>query len=161
MAHVLQHLDQPYKIMDFIPYGYDERQYCSPGFDLPIGCLMRTPHGEYPEYHTSADDLHFIRAESMQATFALCLKVFHLIENNYTPFSHNPYCEPQLGKRGLYRSVAGQSEGALREMALLWVMNLADGHHSLLDIASRSQMPFEAISAAAYALSEHGLLKLN
>jgi aminopeptidase-like protein len=158
MAHVLQHLQETYKIIDFYPYGYDERQYCSPGFNLPIGCLMRTPHGEYPEYHTSADNLEFVRADALVNALAICLKTFFVLENERTPINTNPYCEPQLGKRGLYRAVAGQKEGASREMALLWVLNLADGHHSLLDIADRAQMPFESIHAAASALSDHGLL---
>jgi aminopeptidase-like protein len=158
MAHVLQHLGETYKIIDFFPYGYDERQYCSPGFDLPVGCLMRTPHGEYPEYHTSADDLEFVHGDALVNTLAICLKMFFVLENEHTPVSTNPYCEPQLGKRGLYRAVAGQKEGAAGEMALLWVLNLADGRHSLLDIADRAQMPFESIHAAACALSDHGLL---
>ncbi|MEX5216524.1 MAG: DUF4910 domain-containing protein [Nitrospiraceae bacterium] len=158
MVHVLQHLQETYKIIDFYPYGYDERQYCSPGFNLPVGCLMRTPHGEYPEYHTSADNLEFVRADALVNTLTICLKTFFVLENERTPINTNPYCEPQLGKRGLYRAVAGQKEGASREMALLWALNLADGHHSLLDIADRAQMPFESIHAAASALSDHGLL---
>ncbi|HJR76064.1 MAG TPA: DUF4910 domain-containing protein [Nitrospiraceae bacterium] len=158
MAHVLHHQQQPYKVIDFFPYGYDERQYCSPGFNLPVGCLMRTPHGEYPEYHTSADDLQFVHEDSMWEMLVLSLRTFFVLENDRTPVSTNPYCEPQLGKRGLYRAVAGQTEGALREMALLWVLNLADGRHSLLDIADRAQMSFESIYSAACALSEHGLL---
>ena len=119
---------------------------------------MRTPHGEYPEYHTSADNLEFVHADALVNTLAICLKTFFVLENECTPISTNPYCEPQLGKRGLYRAVAGQKEGAAREMALLWVLNLADGRHSLLDIADRARMPFEVIHAAACALSDHGLL---
>jgi aminopeptidase-like protein len=119
---------------------------------------MRTPHGEYPQYHTSADNLAFVQPEALKNTLELCLKTFFVLENNSTPISLNPYCEPQLGKRGLYRAIAGQTEGALKEMALLWVLNLADGQHSLLDIADRAQMPFESIYSAACALSSHGLL---
>ena len=158
MVHVLHHRSERYKVIDFSPYGYDERQYCSPGFNLPIGCLMRTPHGEYPEYHTSADNLKFVHPNALVNTLTICLKTFFVLENERTPISTNPYCEPQLGKRGLYRAIAGQTEGAAREMALLWVLNLADGHHSLLDIADRAQMPFESIHAAAHALSDQGLL---
>jgi aminopeptidase-like protein len=159
MAHVLHHQQESYKIMDFSPYGYDERQYCSPGFNLPVGCLMRTPHGEYPEYHTSADNLEFVQDEAMCKVLSLCLKLFFVIENDRIPTSMNPYCEPQLGKRGLYRAIAGQQEGAVKEMALLWVLNLADGRHSLLDIADRAHMSFESVYLAASALSDHGLLK--
>jgi aminopeptidase-like protein len=159
MAHVLHHQAEPYKIIDFFPYGYDERQYCSPGFNLPVGCLMRTPHGEYPEYHTSADNLEFVLEESMRKVLILSLRTFFVLENDRRPISMNPKCEPQLGKRGLYRAIAGQTEGALKEMALLWVLNLADGRHSLLDIADRAQMSFESVYSAACALSDHGLLR--
>ena len=158
MAHVLHHQPDPYKVIDFFPYGYDERQYCSPGFNLPVGCLMRTPHGEYTEYHTSADNLDFVRDEAMSKILVLCLKICFVIENDRIPTSLNPYCEPQLGRRGLYRAIAGQHEGAVKEMALLWVLNLADGRHSLLDIAERAQMSFESVYLAASALSDHGLL---
>jgi aminopeptidase-like protein len=157
-SHVLRHSHESYKIIDFFPYGYDERQYCSPGFNLPVGCLMRTPHGEYSEYHTSADNLEFVRSESLHNTLSLCLKIFFVLENDRIPVSLSPYCEPQLGKRGLYRAVAGQKEGALQEMALLWVLNLADGQHSLLDIANKACMPFDLIHTATKALSDHGLL---
>lgn len=155
---MLQYSNEPYKIIEFFPYGYDERQYCSPGFDLPVGCLMRTPHGEYSEYHTSADDLEFVRSGALHNTLSLCLKILFVLENDRIPISLNPYCEPQLGKRGLYRAVAGQKEGALQEMALLWVMNLADGRHSLLDIANKARMPFDVVHMAAKELSDHGLL---
>jgi aminopeptidase-like protein len=158
MDHVLRHQQESYKIIDFFPYGYDERQYCSPGFNLPVGCLMRTPHSEYPEYHTSADNLEFVHDEAMWKILLLSLKTFFVVENDRTPTGTNPYCEPQLGKRGLYRAIAGQHEGAVKEMALLWVLNLADGRHSLLDIADRAQMSFESIYSAACALSDHGLL---
>ena len=156
-AHVLQYSDEPYKIIDFFPYGYDERQYCSPGFNLPVGCLMRTPHGEYSEYHTSADDLDFVRPRSLHNTLSLCLRFLSVLENDRIPVSLSPYCEPQLGKRGLYRTVAGQKEGALRKWPSVGA-NLADGRHSLLDIANRARMPFDVIHAAANALSDHGLL---
>jgi aminopeptidase-like protein len=158
-THVLRHSGKPNQVIDFFPYGYDERQYCSPGFNLPVGCLMRTPHGQYPEYHTSADNLDFIHPESLEDTLRLSLEILCVLENNGTYRTTNPYGEPQLGKRGLYRSVGGQKEGALNEMALLWVLNLSDGQHSLLDIAERAGTPFETIYAAAQALAHHGLLR--
>lgn len=158
-SHVLRYSGKPHHVVDFYPYGYDERQYCSPGFNLPVGCLMRTPHGQYPEYHTSADNLDFLRPESLEDTLATCLTILCVLESNRTYHSTNPHCEPQLGKRGLYRAVGGQKEGALNEMALLWVLNLSDGRHSLLDIAERAGMPFETIHAAADALADHGLLR--
>ena len=60
VPRVLKDADVDFEVIDFFPYGYDERQYCSPGFDLPVGCLMRTPHGQFPEYHTSADNMDFL-----------------------------------------------------------------------------------------------------
>ena len=159
MAHVLKHYGQSYRIIDFFPYGYDERQYCSPGFTLPVGCFMRSPHAEYPEYHTSADNLEFVTPEALQNSLAILLKVMYVIENDAVLVSTNPYCEPQLGRRGLYRAIAGQKEGALQEMALLWVLNMADGHHTLLDMAERADTPFEAIHAAAQALKNCELVR--
>lgn len=157
-VHVLRHSERPRQIIAFFPYGYDERQYCSPGFNLPVGCLMRTPHGQYPEYHTSADNLDFVRPEALEDTLQTCLKILYVLENNRTYRSTNPYGEPQLGKRGLYRTVGGQKEGAVDAMALLWVLNLSDGQHSLLDIAERAGSSFESIHAAAETLALHGLL---
>ena len=159
MAHVLRHAGDPFDIIDFFPYGYDERQYCSPGFNLPIGCLMRTPHGEYPEYHSSADNLDFVKRESLAQSYARCLEVFELLEGNRTYMNQNPKCEPQLGRRGLYRAVAGQQEKQSKELALLWVLNASDGRHALLDIAERAELPFRRVQDAVEALVEVGLLK--
>lgn len=157
--HVLKHRGPGNKVVDFSPYGYDERQYCSPGFNLPIGCFMRTTHGEYPEYHTSADNLEFVSPAALHDSLEILLQAVYAIENDVVPLSLNPYCEPQLGKRGLYRAIAGQKEGAQKEMALLWVLNLSDGEHTLLDIAERADVPFEIIHAAARALTECKLLE--
>jgi aminopeptidase-like protein len=158
VAHVLKHSGQEYEIIDFFPYGYDERQYGSPGFNLPVGCLMRTPHGRYPEYHTSADDLAFIRPECLADSFKKYLAVIEVLENNRIYMNLNPKCEPQLGKRGLYRLMGGDRETGFDQMSLLWVLNLSDGNHSLLDIADRSGYEFTMIRNAAEALREHGLL---
>jgi aminopeptidase-like protein len=145
--------------VEFSPYGYDERQFCSPGFNLPVGCLMRTPHGCFPEYHTSADNLHFVRPEHLAESFVRCREIIDLLDNNRTFFNLNPKCEPQLGKRGLYGSIGGAAGGRTRELALLWVLNGSDGENSLLDIAERSGLPFNAVAAAARELEQHGLLK--
>jgi aminopeptidase-like protein len=159
MAHVLKHSGEPYRIIDFFPYGYDERQYCSPGFDLPVGCFMRTPHGQYPEYHSSADNLDFVKVESLAQSYRRCLDVFELLEGNRRYLNQNPKCEPQLGRRGLYRAVAGQQEKQWTELALFWVLNGSDRHHTLLDIAERADLPFGKIKSAAEALLDVGLLK--
>jgi aminopeptidase-like protein len=158
-AHVLRHCDVSSSVVDFSPYGYDERQYCSPGFDLPVGCFMRTPHGEYREYHTSADDMSFVTPASLAASLRTCQAIVEVLEDNLTYVNQNPKGEPQLGKRGLYRTLGGGLDRASREMAMLWVLNLSDGRHSLLDIADRAGLQFTAVRDAAATLADHGLLK--
>jgi aminopeptidase-like protein len=161
MVHVLQHAASSPKIIDFFPYGYDERQYCSPGFNLPVGLFQRGQFATFPEYHTSADNLDFIKPEHLAASYRMILGAMDIIENNYWPKSTAPKCEPQLGRRGLYSGVGGDKEGPARNMALLWVLNLADGRHSLLDIAERAKMPFGVISDAARLLEQHALVGLS
>ena len=146
-------------VIDFFPYGYDERQFCSPAFNLPVGCVMRTPHGRYPEYHTSADDLILCSSSELSESFTTCVSVLDILEHNKTYINLNPKCEPQLGKRGLYRAVGGQVEDAVDELAMLWILNLSDGTYSLLDIADRSGYRFESIKKAAHTLLQHNLLK--
>jgi aminopeptidase-like protein len=160
VLHVLKHTGQEYTVLEFSPYGYDERQFCSPGFNLPVGCLMRTPYGQYPQYHTSADDLDFIQPQALADSFSKCLAVMYLLEHNRTYVNQNPHCEPQLGKRGLYRSLGGQTHEGINELALLWTLNLSDGRHSLLDIAERAGLEFTQIKNAADALLEHDLLRV-
>ena len=157
--HVLKHSGSDFRVIDFFPYGYDERQYCSPGFDLPVGCFMRTPHGEYPEYHSSADNLDFVKAGTLADSFTKCKSVFEVLENNLAYLNQSSKCEPQLGRRGLYRAVAGQQEKQSRELTLLWALNGSDGKNTLLDIADRAGIPFSQIYAAAMELVEVGLLK--
>jgi len=146
-------------VEEFVPFGYDERQYCSPGFDLPVGSLTRTPYGRYPQYHTSADDLVFVRPEALAGSLRLYLEVVNVLESNRRYLNLNPKCEPQLGRRGLYRTIGGDDHGRERELALLWVLNLSDGRHDLLDIAERSGMPFAAIQDAVRSLQDAELLR--
>jgi aminopeptidase-like protein len=159
VLHLLASSGAPHNVRDFSPYGYDERQYCSPGFNLPVGCLNRTQHGKFPEYHTSADNLSFVTPEALLETFRFCLSVFRLLESNLTYVNLNPKCEPQLGRRGLYRLMGGLPDAGARELAMLWTLNLSDGDHSLLDIAERSGLRFEAIAQAADALRKSELLR--
>ena len=159
VAHVLRHAGRPHEIIEFSPYGYDERQFCSPGIDLAVGSLTRTPYGRYPEYHTSADDLGLIRPEYLAGSFQTYLAVFNVLENNQNYVNLNPKCEPQLGRRGLYRQLGGNVANNDAELAMLWVLNLSDGDHALLDIAERAGMPFERIAAAAGLLLRNDLLK--
>jgi aminopeptidase-like protein len=158
-AHVLKHSGQAHEILEFSPYGYDERQYCSPGIDLSVGRLSRTPHGTFPEYHTSADNLEFVHADKLGEALAVSMEILSVLESNKTFVNLNPKCEPQLGKRGLYRMVGGTVDAGVSEMAMLWVLNQSDGKNSLLDIAERSGMRFDAVGKAAEALEEHKLLR--
>jgi aminopeptidase-like protein len=158
-AHVLRHSGEPFEILEFSPYGYDERQYCSPGFNLPVGCLMRSVWGTFPEYHTSADDLEFVQPQFLSESFRACSSILDVLEKNRRYQNLNPYCEPQLGRRGLYGSKGGEVIGA-DVNARLWVLNLSDGEHSLLDIAERSGLSFPLLSGAADLLCQKGLLSV-
>jgi len=159
VAHVLLHCGEAAEVLEFSPYGYDERQYCSPGFNLPVGCLMRSVWGTFPEYHTSADNLDFIHPEQLAKSLRACVAMVDVLENNGRYRNQLPYCEPQLGKRDLYRSTGG--EGITQEInARLWVLNFSDGEHTLLEIADRSGIPFHLIRKAAQLLSQAGLLSL-
>jgi aminopeptidase-like protein len=157
-AHVLRHSGE-HALLDFVPYGYDERQYCSPGFDLAVGCLTRTPNGKYPEYHTSADNPEFVRPESLVDSLRAVEAILNILEHDGRYRNLNPFCEPQLGRRGLYTGVAGRTQLPGFELALLWVLNQSDGEHRLLDIADRSGIGFEIIHSAATALAAKGLLQ--
>jgi len=158
VEHVLRHSGHDFKMLEFTPYGYDERQYCSPGINLPVGSFMRTPNGCYAQYHTSADDLTFVTPSALGESLLLLLRIIQVLEENGCYMNLNPKCEPQLGRRGLYRQMGGVTHAAAREMAMLWILNLSDGEHDLLDIAFRSGIPFDQISQAAYLLREAGLL---
>jgi aminopeptidase-like protein len=155
-AHVLG-IAGKHAILDFIPYGYDERQYCSPGFDLPVGCLTRTPNGKFPEYHTSDDNLEFVKADSLEDSLGKALAIIEVLENDRTYINLSPKCEPQLGRRGLYRNTGGTSPAGY-EMAMLWVLNMSDGRHSLLDISEKAKLRFATVRAAADALHKASLL---
>ena len=159
VTEVLKRSGEVFEIREFSPYGYDERQFCSPGFNLPVGCFMRTPHGQFPEYHTSADNLNLVQPQQLAASFSKCAAILHILEHNRRYLNQNPKCEPQLGKRGIYSQIGGQADGKLQELAMLWVLNLSDGSHSLLDIAEKSDLGFPLIHDAACTLQEHGLLR--
>ncbi len=159
MRYVLETSGRPHEIREFTPYGYDERQFCSPGFDLGVGSLSRTPYAGYPEYHTSADDLDFVTPEAMEDTLAVCREAFAVLDRNRRYVNLSPYGEPQLGRRGLYGALGGRSDAQEAQMAMLWVLSLSDGEHGLLDVAERAGLPFDTVVAAADALHGAGLVK--
>lgn len=155
---VLRDTGRDHEILDFSPWGYDERQFGSPGINLPVGRLTRTPNGCYPEYHTSADNLALVSPPALEEMLGLYMNVINVIENNGRYRNLNPFGEPQLGRRGLYRKLGGQQDIGLHQNAMLWALNFSDGSHSLLDIAERSGLPFAAIAHAVQDLVGAGLL---
>ncbi|MGF7004716.1 DUF4910 domain-containing protein [Aminobacter sp. BE322] len=159
MAHVLGRGHDGAKLVDFSPYGYDERQFCSPGFNLPVGLFQRSAFGTFPQYHTSADDLDFIRPEHLAGSHRIVMEAIEIVEGDWTPLSLCPQGEPQLGRRGLYAALGGDKATGLSAMGLLWVLNLADGENSLLAMAERSGLAFGELAAAAELLRTHGLVK--
>jgi aminopeptidase-like protein len=179
VKQVLTESGAPHRLIDFFPYGYDERQYCSPGIDLPVGCFMRSQHGTFPEYHTSADNLDFIQPEYLADSLDKVLRVIEAVEKGTIAKEsssdsrsaadvtskggpagaqrcfHNlkPKGEPQLGKYGIYEALHGDV------MPALWVLNFSDGQHSLADIAARAALPFDKVARASDILITRGLLK--
>jgi aminopeptidase-like protein len=155
---VLQAHHPDAKLLPFLPWGYDERQFCSAGLNLPVGRLTRTPNGEFPEYHTSADNPDFVRPAELAEAWLLCLRIFDALEQDRVYLNLAPNGEPQLGRRGLYRTTGGHQQIPERQLALLWVLNQSDGRHSLRDIAERAGLPLPIIESAADDLEAAGLL---
>jgi aminopeptidase-like protein len=158
MEIVLRDSGADHRVLPWEPWGGDERQFCAPGFDLPVGTLMRTPHGEFSGYHTSADGMEQIRPAALAGAVEACLKLFDVLETNRRYVNLSPFGEPQLGRRGLYRSAGGAVETPEDERALLWVLNQSDGRSSLIDIARRSGLTYEAVARAAERLERAELL---
>ncbi|HZQ46336.1 MAG TPA: DUF4910 domain-containing protein, partial [Verrucomicrobiae bacterium] len=147
VEHVLRSAKGEFDLLDFSPYGYDERQYCSPGVNLPVGCFMRTPNGKYPQYHTSADNLDLVSGPAMAESVQRLLSVAGVLEKNHRYLNLNPKCEPQLGRRGLYRQMGG-TNSKRQEEAMLWVLNFSDGKTSMLEIAERAGLEFSELDEA-------------
>ena len=158
---VLSRTEKNYVIEDFFPTGSDERQYCSPGFDLPVGSLMRTRYGKYKEYHTSADNRDFISFDAMEKSVQKYLEIIDVMENNFTFVNKLPYCEPQLGKRNLYPTLGSQKDTAEFVSALMWILNLSDGSNDLIAISRRSNLPFKLLSEASQKLIEIELIEIK
>jgi aminopeptidase-like protein len=158
-AYVLEHRGEPFSIQEFIPYGYDERQFCSPAFDLPMGSLLRTPNGCFPQYHTSADDLSLVTPDALAGSLDCADAILQLVDQNTTCVNLQPKGEPRLGPRGLYPPSGKPGEPSPETLALLWVLNFSDGSHDLLAIAQRAALPFRIIRDAADSLAKVGLIE--
>ena len=158
--HVLHQYSEKvaHEVIDFFPFGSDERQYCSPGFDLPVGSAVRGMYGKYPEYHTSLDNKSLMSFRALEEMFDIYCSMVDVIENDVFLENTNPHCEPQLGKRGVYPTTGGEKHG--KEIhAMLWVLNLSDGNNSLRDIQKISGIDIGLINKAADVLKNCGLLK--
>jgi aminopeptidase-like protein len=156
--HVLQHAGKPYRVLDYYPAGSDERQYCSPGFNLPVGSLMRSTWDQFPEYHTSADDLSFVTADALGESLEMYYRIVEALEAAETFCTTVPYCEPQLSPRGLYPTT-----GALRNVAqsrrdMMFLLNWCDGQDDLLAGADRIERPIWVLRPIVDKLVGHDLL---
>jgi aminopeptidase-like protein len=158
MNHALRCSGLNPTVIEFSPYGYDERQFCSPGFNLPVGLFQRSRFGAIPQYHTSADNLEFIRPEHLRDSYRVIADAIEAIECDETYRGTVLKGEPQLGRRGLYGAIGGDKNSAAANMAMLWILNLSDGSHSLLDIAERADLPFAVVQRTAELLRRHDLL---
>ena len=155
--HILGRRSAENRVINFSPYGYDERQFGSPGIDLPVGRLTRSVNGGYPEYHSSADNLDLVTEERLAESVEVVTEIVQTLDANRYFVNQEPYCEPQLGRRGLYRTTGGSGIPD-RESAMLWLLNQSDGDNCLLDIAEKSGIGFDSIAAMAEELREAGLL---
>jgi aminopeptidase-like protein len=158
--HVLQASGAAARVVDFEPYGYDERQFCSPGFDLPIGRLTRSPNSAYPEYHTSADDLSLVDPAALAESIRVLAGIVAALDANRVVVNIAGKGEPRLGKRGLYGNIGGNAPAEF-ERALLWVLSLGDGKHDLLAMAARSALDVRLLARAAAALERAGLVRMQ
>ena len=157
-THVLKNTEEHFKLYSFLERGSDERQYCSPGVDLPIGVLMRSKYGTYPEYHTSLDNLNFVTSDALLGSLKKYLDCLDAINHNHTYKSVN-CCEPQLGKRGLYPNISTRDSAAkVRQMMNL--LAYTDGTRDLLAIAEKLACSIFELIPLAELLHSHGLLEI-
>jgi aminopeptidase-like protein len=159
IGHVLKHAAPQARVIDFFPYGYDERQYNSPGFRMDVGLFQRSQFATFPEYHTSADNLDFIRPEHLETSLRIVAETIQVLERDTRFLNTEPFGEPQLGSRGLYAAIGGDKDSYDKNMAMLWLLNQSDGEHGLLDIAERAGLPFARILETAELLERAGLLR--
>jgi aminopeptidase-like protein len=159
VERVLAERSGSFTMLPFRPDGCDERQFCSPAYNLPVGCFMRSPNGTFPEYHTSADNLNFVSVDALAESVAVILDVVNLVEADVTYVRRDGRGEPYLGRYGLYQALTGrEAVGDTTQLALQWVLNLADGRHTLLDMVECSGLPYSQLMAAARAACEVDLI---
>ena len=156
--HVLGHLQPDFVSYTFLDRGSDERQYCSPGIDLPVCSIMRTKYGRYPEYHTSLDDLTLVTPSGLAGAYGVLKRTIECLETNEV-LRTTVCCEPQLGKRGLYPTISTKESGSsVRDMMNL--LAYADGTCDLIEIAETIAVPLWKISEVVRQLRAAGLLEV-
>ena len=157
--HVLKHINPEFKRYTWLDRGSDERQYCAPGVDLPIASIMRSKYGEYPEYHTSLDDLNLVTPSGLEGGFKALKKTLDVIEKNDFPKS-TVLGEPQLGKRGLYPTLSTKT---VKEEFLLLkqFMSFCDGQKCIIEIAELLDEPFWRLWPIVEKLVDNGLLSVK
>jgi len=158
--HVLKNTDPDYKIYTWLDRGSDERQYCAPGIDLPIASIMRTKYGQYPEYHTSLDDLeNVVTPEGLNGGYWALRRAIEAIEKN-KKYRATVLCEPQMGKRGLYPTLSTKSSGGQVKL-MMDLISFCDGNSSLVDIAESLSVPVWDLYDLVDTLVAHDLLEAN
>jgi aminopeptidase-like protein len=135
--HVLRNRGLAHKVVDFHPLEGDERQYCSPGFNLPVGSIRRREPGQFPQYHTSLDDKSLVSFDALAESIDIIDEILQGLEADERFISECPYGEPMLGKRGLYRSLGSQKVTEEDTRRVFYLLNYADGRHSLREIADK------------------------
>ena len=155
--HVLHHTDPGYRQYTYLDRGGDERQYCSPGVDLPVALIMRSKYGTFPEYHTSLDDLDFVTPSGLEGAYMALRRAIEAIEKNRTPRA-TVLCEPQLGKRGLYPNLSATGS-AVDYRKVIDLLAYADGTRDLIEIADTIGVPFWDVEPLCATLEQHGLLQ--
>ena len=159
VVHSLEHSSVEFRVLEFFPTGSDERQYCSPGFNLPIGSLMRSMYGTYPEYHTSLDNLGFVSVESLLQTFRAYVNTIYTLEHDKLFKNLKPFGEPHLSKYGLYPYIGGQKERRQYVKYLRYILSLSDENHDLVDIANFLSLPIWELESAVNDLLRVGLIQ--
>jgi aminopeptidase-like protein len=183
VVKILKESKKKFEVVEFFPWGSDERQFCSPGFNLPVGSLMRSMYDKFPEYHTSGDNLDFINKNSLKESFEKYFLIISELEKKFGIkkihaneekekirsdkesyfLATNPKCEPQLGKYNVYKNFGGQYEESKKELkfAILWILNYSDGVHSLEDIARKSKLDLDLIKRTSSLLESKKLILRN
>lgn len=155
--HVLRNMDNVFKNYSWLDRGSDERQYCSPGVDLPVVGFSRSKYGEYPEYHTSLDNLSFISPKGLAGSYLALIRMIEVIENDMSYISTS-LCEPQLGRRGLYPNLSQKGSSSTTKPMMNFI-SYCDGTKSLLEIADIIEIPFWDLLGFATTLLSHGIIE--